>query len=80
MEINPAKHKQGLTSKSISELKWNYLGHLISLSLTFAIGFILARLLRPGPFGLAAIALTTINPDNLFAASGSDSMNINAYN
>lgn len=70
MDINPVKHSQSLTSKSISALKWNYLGRLISLSLQFSIGIILARLLGPEPFGLVAIALFVQGLGNLFAEGG----------
>jgi lipopolysaccharide exporter len=70
MDRNSDKHNQSLTSKSISALKWNYLGRLISLSLQFAIGIILARLLGPEPFGLVAIALFVQGLGNLFAEGG----------
>ncbi len=68
MDITP--DKQSLTSKSIAALKWNYLGRLISLSLQFAIGIVLARLLGPEPFGLVAIALFVQGLGNLFAEGG----------
>lgn len=67
MDIAP---KQSLASKSITALKWNYLGRLISLSLQFTIGIILARLLGPEPFGLVAIALFVQGLGNLFAEGG----------
>jgi len=70
MDINLANQNQSLTSKSITALKWNYLGRLISLSLQFAIGIILARLLGPEPFGLVAIALFVQGLGNLFAEGG----------
>lgn len=61
---------QSLTSKSITALKWNYIGRLISMSLQFVIGIILARLLGPEPFGLVAIALLIQGLGNLFADGG----------
>jgi O-antigen/teichoic acid export membrane protein len=70
MAINPDKQNQNITSKSLSSLKWNYLGRLISLSLQFVIGIILARLLGPEPFGLVAIALFVQGLGNLFAEGG----------
>ena len=70
MAINPDKQNQSITSKSITALKWNYLGRLISLSLQFAVGIILARLLGPEPFGLVAIAMFVQGLGNLFAEGG----------
>jgi len=70
IDIPPAKSNPSLTSKSITALKWNYLGRLISLSLQFAIGIVLARLLGPEPFGLVAIALFVQGLGNLFADGG----------
>ncbi len=70
MDIPPDKQNQSLASKSISALKWNYLGRLISLSLQFTIGILLARLLGPEPFGLVAIALFVQGLGNLFAEGG----------
>jgi PST family polysaccharide transporter len=68
--MNPTPKIESLTSKSITALKWNYLGRLISLSLQFSIGIILARILGPGPFGLVAIALFVSGLGNLFAEGG----------
>ncbi|MEI6269354.1 MAG: lipopolysaccharide biosynthesis protein [Methylococcaceae bacterium] len=68
MDITP--DNQSLASKSISALKWNYIGRLVSLSLQFGIGIILARLLGPEPFGLVAIALFVQGLGNLFAEGG----------
>lgn len=65
----PLAH-QSLASKSLNALKWNYIGRLISLSLQFSIGVILARLLGPEPFGLVAIALFVQGLGNLFAEGG----------
>lgn len=70
MDIKSAAQKQSLAGKSISALKWNYLGRLISLSLQFVVSIILARLLGPGPFGLVAIALFVQGLGNLFAEGG----------
>lgn len=70
MDTKPEKQNQSVTSKSITALKWNYLGRLISLSLQFAIGIVLARLLGPEPFGLVAIALFVQGLGNLFAEGG----------
>ena len=55
MDKTPAH--QSLASKSLTALKWNYIGRFISLTLQFSIGVVLARLLGPEPFGLVAIAL-----------------------
>ncbi|MDD2800014.1 MAG: lipopolysaccharide biosynthesis protein [Methylococcales bacterium] len=68
--MNPTPKIESLTSKSITALKWNYLGRLISMSLQFVIGIILARLLGPEPFGLVAIALLIQGLGNLFADGG----------
>jgi PST family polysaccharide transporter len=70
MDITPDKQNQSLASKSISALKWNYIGRLISLSMQFAIGILLARLLGPEPFGLVAIALFVQGLGGLFAEGG----------
>ena len=70
--------KQSLTSKSISALKWNYLGRMISLTLQFVTGIILARLLGPEPFGLVAIAIFVQGLGNLFAEGGLGSALIQA--
>ena len=70
--------KQSLTSKSITALKWNYLGRVISLTLQFTIGVILARLLGPEPFGLVAIAIFVQGLGNLFAEGGLGSALIQA--
>lgn len=59
-----------LTRKSLSALKWNYIGRFISLALQFSIGIVLARLLGPEPFGLVAIALFVQGLGNLFAEGG----------
>jgi lipopolysaccharide exporter len=61
---------QNLAAKSIHALKWNYLGRLLSLSLQFTVGIILARQLGPEPFGLVAIALFIQGLANLFAEGG----------
>ncbi|MDX8127145.1 lipopolysaccharide biosynthesis protein [Methylomonas sp. OY6] len=61
---------QNITQKSISALKWNYFGRLISLTLQFSIGIVLARILGPEPFGLVAIALLVQSLGNLFAEGG----------
>ena len=66
----PANDSLSLTSLSLAALKWNYLGRLISLTLQFAVGIILARLLGPEPFGLVAIALFVQGLGNLFAEGG----------
>jgi len=68
--MNPTPKKDSLASKSLSALKWNYLGRFITLSLQFAIGIVLARLLGPEPFGLVAIALFVQGLGNLFAEGG----------
>ena len=70
MDITPDKPNQSLASKSISALKWNYIGRMVSLSLQFAIGILLARLLGPEPFGLVAIALFVQGLGGLFAEGG----------
>jgi O-antigen/teichoic acid export membrane protein len=80
MAINPPQKNHSLTSKSIMALKWNYLGRLISLSLQFTIGIILARLLGPEPFGLIAIALFVQGLGNLFAEGGLGSALIQSQN
>ena len=80
MAINPDKQNQSITSESLSSLKWNYLGRLISLSLQFAIGIVLARLLGPEPFGLVAIALFVQGLGNLFAEGGLGSALIQSQN
>ncbi len=61
MDIKAANHTSSLASKSITAIKWNYLGRPISLSLQFAIGIVLDRLLGPKPFGFVAIALFAEN-------------------
>ncbi len=38
MDITQDKQNQSLASKSISALKWNYIGRMVSLSLQFTIG------------------------------------------
>ncbi|MEQ1531861.1 MAG: lipopolysaccharide biosynthesis protein, partial [Methylococcales bacterium] len=68
--MSSTKPNQSLAGKSINALKWNYIGRLISLSLQFAIGLTLARLLGPEPFGLVAIALFVQGLGNLFAEGG----------
>ncbi|MGZ0077237.1 lipopolysaccharide biosynthesis protein [Methylomonas sp. YC3] len=70
MGVKPAQVGQSLASKSISALKWSYFGRLISLTLQFSIGIVLARVLGPEPFGLVAIALFVQSLGNLFAEGG----------
>jgi len=70
--------KHSLTSKSIAALKWNYLGRMISMTLQFVTGIILARLLGPEPFGLVAIAIFVQGLGNLFAEGGLGSALIQA--
>jgi O-antigen/teichoic acid export membrane protein len=66
----PEPIAQDLATKSISALKWNYIGRCTSLSLQFTIGIVLARLLGPEPFGVVAIALFIQGLGNLFAEGG----------
>ncbi|WP_446809598.1 lipopolysaccharide biosynthesis protein [Methylomonas sp. 2BW1-5-20] len=80
MDIKPVEQRQSLASKSISALKWNYIGRLISLSLQFIVGIVLARLLGPEPFGLVAIALFVQGLGNLFAEGGLSSALIQSQN
>jgi O-antigen/teichoic acid export membrane protein len=80
MDISPAREKQSLASKSITALKWNYLGRLMSLSLQFTIGIVLARMLGPEPFGLVAIALFVQGLGGLFAEGGLGSALIQSQN
>lgn len=70
MDKATVKKNQSLAGKSITALKWNYLGRIIALSLQFAISIILARLLGPEPFGLVAIALFVQGLGGLFAEGG----------
>jgi O-antigen/teichoic acid export membrane protein len=51
------KSKKSLSDKSITALKWNYIGRFAAMLSHFVIGIILARLLGPKPFGLVTIAL-----------------------
>lgn len=59
-----------LTQRSVSALKWNYLGTGVKVGSQFVIGIVLARLLGPEPFGLIAIALLMLGLGNLIAESG----------
>lgn len=70
MDTSPPQAKQSLAGKSLNALKWNYIGRLVSLSLQFGIGIVLARMLGPEPFGLVAIALFVQSLGNLFAEGG----------
>lgn len=70
MDTRPPQAQQSLAGKSLNALKWNYIGRLVSLSLQFGIGIVLARLLGPAPFGLVAIALFVQSLGNLFAEGG----------
>lgn len=60
----------GLTKRSISALKWNYLGTGVKILSQLVIGILLARMLGPEPFGLIAIAWLLLGLGNLVADSG----------
>jgi hypothetical protein len=66
MDLTPAN--QSLASKSISALKWNYLGRLISLWLQFAIGSLFAEnplgenLIQNKPISEQHFQQKTLNP------------------
>lgn len=51
-------------------LKWNYLGALVRAGSTIIVNAVLARLLGPEPFGLAAIAWMFIGIGNILADLG----------
>lgn len=70
MDANHAGKQNDLAGKSISALKWNYIGRLVSLTLQFTIGIVLARMLGPEPFGLVAIAMFVQGLAGLFADAG----------
>jgi O-antigen/teichoic acid export membrane protein len=66
----PTAAINGLASRSVSALKWNYLGAGVKVVSQVIIGIILARLLGPQPFGQIAIAWVLLGLGNLLADSG----------
>lgn len=62
--------KVSLSERSVTALKWNYIGAFAVILSQVAIGIALARLLGPEPFGLVAIALLVLSLGNLFAEGG----------
>ena len=57
-EVDPS---ESLAVRSLSALKWNYIGTFARAASQFVIGIVLARLLGPEPFGLVAIALLVVS-------------------
>lgn len=49
-------HDENLQKAAYRALKWNYLGALVRAGSTIIVNAVLARLLGPEPFGLAAVA------------------------
>ena len=68
--LQKEKSVSSLSEKSLTALKWNYIGAFANMLSQFAIGIVLARLLGPEPFGLIAIAFFVISLGNLFAEGG----------
>lgn len=58
------------TSKALTALKWSYVGMAARSGSGLLIGIVLARLLGPKPFGIAAIATLVIGFCNLLADFG----------
>lgn len=59
-----------LRTRTLHALKWNFLGAGVRVVSQLAIGVLLARLLGPGPFGVAAVAWVVIGIAGLFADFG----------
>jgi PST family polysaccharide transporter len=68
---DPLPHdRRNLSDRSLSALKWNYVGVVAKILAQLAIGVLLARLLGPEPFGLVAMAWIVIGLGNLVADFG----------
>ncbi|MDO8577773.1 MAG: oligosaccharide flippase family protein, partial [Dehalococcoidales bacterium] len=68
---NPFPHdRRNLSDRSLSALKWNYVGVAAKILAQLLIGVLLARLLGPEPFGLVAMAWIIIGLGNLLADFG----------
>lgn len=61
---------RSLSQRSLSALKWNYLGAFSRVGLQLVVGIVLARILGPEPFGLVALATLVIGFGSLFADFG----------
>ncbi|HEY0784930.1 MAG TPA: oligosaccharide flippase family protein [Acidobacteriaceae bacterium] len=61
---------QGVASSAIAGMRWNYLGTLASTLSSVVISTVLARILGPGPFGQAIVAITVYALVNLFVDGG----------
>ena len=70
MKTHKKKFVNSLSERSVTALKWNYIGAFAAMLSQFAIGIVLARLLGPEPFGVVAIALLVLSLGNLFAEGG----------
>lgn len=62
--------ERSLSQRSLTALKWNYLGSFSRVGLQFVVGIVLARILGPEPFGLVALATLVIGFGALFADFG----------
>jgi lipopolysaccharide exporter len=61
---------ENLTRTTGRALRWNYLGVVVRLFLSFGINILLTRLLGPKPFGELAIAMIVFGFGNLLATVG----------
>lgn len=68
--VSPVASGEGLAARSLSALKWNYLGATARIVSQLVVGVVLARLLGPEPFGVLAMCWIVIGLGNLLADSG----------
>lgn len=61
---------QGLTARSLSALKWNYLGVGARIASQLVVQVALARLLGPDTLGLFAMAILIVNVGSILAEMG----------
>ncbi|WP_263415278.1 lipopolysaccharide biosynthesis protein [Terriglobus albidus] len=62
--------QENLTKKTARALKWNYVGIITKIGLSFGVNTLLVRLLGPRPFGELAVAMIVFGLGNLLSSIG----------